>query len=70
MCLTMDAKVNNLNTTFLRGILTSQKLIKPFSQTQTFTLSTKDHFMLMTQGHHSIPNSNKPKSLRFTICFY
>ena len=55
----MDAKVNNLNTTFLRGILTSQKLIKPFSQTQTFTLSTKDHFMLMTQGHPSIKNLNK-----------
>ena len=55
----MDAKVNNLNTTFIRGIVTSQKLTKPFSQTQTLTLSTKDHFMLMTQGHHSIQNPNK-----------
>ena len=50
----MDAKVNNLNTTFLRDIVISQKLTKPFSQTQTLTLSAKDQFMLMTQGHHSI----------------
>ena len=55
----MDAKVNNLNTTFLRGIVASQKLTKPFSKTQTLTLSAKDQFKLMTHGPHSIPNSNK-----------
>ena len=51
----MDAKVSNLNTTFLRGTVANQQLTKPFSYTQTLTLSAKDHFMLMTQGHHSIP---------------
>ena len=58
----MDAKVNNLNKTFLRGIVTSQKLTKPFSYTQTLTLSAKDHFMLMTQGHHSIPKFKQNQS--------
>ena len=66
----MDAKVNNLNTTFLRGIVTSQKLTKPFSQTQTLTLSTKDHFMLMTQGHYSIKISNKTYVIKVYYYFY
>ena len=50
----MDAKINNLNTTFLRGTDANQQLTKPFSKTQTLTLSTKNYFILMTQGHHSI----------------
>ena len=70
LCLTMDAKVSNLNTTFLHGIVTSQKLTKPFSQTQTLTLSTKDHFMLMPKVITQSQIQTKPKSLRFTICFY
>ena len=58
----MDAKINNWNTTFLRGTVANQQLTKPslgFTLINTTDLSAKDHFMLMTRGHHSIPNSNK-----------
>ena len=63
----MDAKVNNLNITFLRGTVTSQT-------NETFFVTpnsiAKDHYQLMTQGHHSIKIQTKPKSLKVTICFY
>ena len=63
----MDAKVNNSNTTFLRDTVTSQ------TNQIFFVLLTsiaKDHYQLMTQGHHSIKKiQTKPKSLKVTICF-
>ena len=64
----MDAKINNSNTTFLRGTVASQT-------NQIFlvllTSITKDHYQQMTQGHHSIQKSKqKPKSLKVTIRFY
>ena len=62
----MDAKVDNLNTTFLRGII-QVKLTKPFHTPNSIA---KDHYQLMTQGHHSIKIQTKPKSLKVTICFY
>ena len=66
----MDAKIKNLNTTFLRGIVTSQKLTKSFSHTQTITLSTKDHFYTNDiRSSLNKKNQTKPKSLRFTIYF-
>ena len=32
----MDAKINNLNTTFLRGIVTNQQLTKHFHKLNTY----------------------------------
>ena len=64
----MDVKINNSNTTFLRGTVASQT-------NQIFlvllTSIAKDHYQLMTQGHPLNPKiQSKPKSLKITICFY
>ena len=58
----MNAKGSNLNTTFLCGTVANQQLTKPslgFTYININDISAKDHFILMTQGHHSIQNLNK-----------
>ena len=63
----MDAKVNNLNTTFLRGTVTSQT-------NETFFVTpnsiAKDHYQLMTKVITQSKIHSKPKSLKVTIYFY
>ena len=63
----MDAKINTLNTTFLRGTVTSQTNQTFFATPKSIA---KDHYQLMTQGHHLIKIQTKPNSLKVTICFY
>ena len=60
-------KINNLNTTFLRGTVASQ-LIKPFSQHPINcqgSLSTNDPRSSLNPKFQT-----KPNSLKATICFY
>ena len=65
----MDAKINNLNTTFLRGTVTSQQLLKHFRKLKHLL---KYQELSYTNEPWSSLNPKiqaKPKSLRFTICF-
>ena len=68
MMLDDGCKINNLNTTFLRGTVASQTNQTFFTTPKSIA---KDHYQLITQGHHSIQKSKqKPKSLKVTIRFY
>ena len=64
----MDAKINNLNTTFLRGTVASQtneNLVRNTYLNCQGSLSTTDPRSSLNPKFQT-----KPKSLKVTICFY
>ena len=66
----MDAKVKNLNTTFLHGTVANPQLLNIFHNPYTYF---KYQGLFYTNDPRSSLNpkiQTKPKSLKVTICFY
>ena len=65
----MDAEINKLNTTFLRGTVANQQLLNISKNSNTYF---KYQELFYTNDPRLSLNpkiQTKPKSLRFTICF-
>ena len=66
----MNAKINNSNTTSLRGIVANPQLLNIFHNPNTYLKYQGSSYTNDPRSSLNPKFKQKPKSLRFTIQFY